>query len=101
MSDIPINKLSDYKWEIPKGAVAGMRVPRIIYADERLLKDILKDKSTRQVANGATLPGIVGASMAMPDMPPPGTGSLTLVDLCRRYGLDQACYLGVSQLPFH
>ena len=68
MSDIKINKLSDYKWEIPKSAVKGMRVPGIIYADDRLMKDIAKDKSTRQVANGATLPGIVGASMAMPDM---------------------------------
>ena len=50
------------------GAVPGMRVPGIIYSDERLMKDIAKDKSARQVANGATLPGIVGASMAMPDM---------------------------------
>jgi tRNA-splicing ligase RtcB len=32
------------------------------------MKDIARDKSARQVANGATLPGIVGASMAMPDM---------------------------------
>jgi len=68
MSDIKINKISDYKWEIPKGAVPGMRVHGIIYADDRLMKDITRDKSTRQVANGATLPGIVGASMAMPDM---------------------------------
>jgi len=68
MSDIPIKKISDYKWEIPRDAVPGMRVPGIIYADERLMKDIAKDKSIRQVANGATLPGIVGASLAMPDM---------------------------------
>ena len=68
MSDIPIKKLSEYKWEIPKGAVPGMRVPGIIYADDRLMKDIARDRSARQVANGATLPGIVGASMAMPDM---------------------------------
>lgn len=68
MSDVPIKKISDFKWEIPKGAVPGMRVPGFIYADEHLMKDIAKDKSPRQVANGATLPGIVGASMAMPDM---------------------------------
>ncbi len=68
LSDVPIKKISDYKWEIPKGAVPGMRVHGIIYADERLMKDIARDKSTRQVANGATLPGIVSASMAMPDM---------------------------------
>ena len=35
MSDqIPIKKTSPYTWEIPKGAVPGMRVPGIIYADE-------------------------------------------------------------------
>jgi len=68
LSDITINKIGDYKWEIPKGTIPGMRVPGIIYADERLMKDIAKDKSARQVANGATLPGIVRASMAMPDM---------------------------------
>jgi len=68
LSDITIKKINDYKWEIPKGTVPGMRVPGIIYSDERLMKDIAKDKSARQVANGATLPGIVGASMAMPDM---------------------------------
>ncbi|RJP28259.1 MAG: RtcB family protein [Candidatus Omnitrophota bacterium] len=45
-----------------------MRVPGIIYADERLLKDIYKDKALEQVANVAFLPGIVNASMAMPDI---------------------------------
>lgn len=68
MSDITINKIGDYKWEIPIGTIPGMRVPGIIYADERLMKDIARDKSARQVANGATLPGIVKASMAMPDI---------------------------------
>jgi len=68
LPDIPVKKIGDYKWEIPRDAVPGMRVPGIIYADDRLMKDIARDKSLRQVANGATLPGIVGASMAMPDM---------------------------------
>jgi tRNA-splicing ligase RtcB len=68
MSDITINKVSETRWEIPVGQVPGMRVPGIIYADEELMKGIRGDASARQVANGATLPGIVGASMAMPDM---------------------------------
>ncbi|MDF1535522.1 MAG: RtcB family protein [bacterium] len=69
MSDqITINRISPYRWEIPKGSVPGMRVPGFIYADDLLMKDIRKDASARQVANGATLPGIVRASMAMPDM---------------------------------
>jgi len=45
-----------------------MRVPGIIYADEKLLKDIRQDKAVEQVANVAFLPGIVNASLAMPDI---------------------------------
>jgi len=68
MPDIPINKTAPYRWEIPIGTVPGMRVPGIIYADDLLMENIRKDQSARQVANGATLPGIVKASRAMPDM---------------------------------
>lgn len=63
-----MRKTDDYKWEIPIGTVPGMLVPGIIYADDLLIRDIMRDKSSLQVANGATLPGIVCASMAMPDM---------------------------------
>ncbi|MCX5700511.1 MAG: RtcB family protein [Candidatus Omnitrophica bacterium] len=45
-----------------------MRVPGIIYADEKLLKDIRQDKALEQVANVAFLPGIVNASLGMPDI---------------------------------
>jgi len=45
-----------------------MRVDGIIYADEKLLKDIRHDKALEQVANVAFLPGIVNASLAMPDI---------------------------------
>ncbi|MCX7926744.1 MAG: RtcB family protein [Candidatus Omnitrophica bacterium] len=45
-----------------------MRVPGIIYASEKLLKDILQDRAPEQVANVAFLPGIVRASLAMPDI---------------------------------
>jgi len=45
-----------------------MRVDGFIYANDKLLKDILKDKAIEQVVNVAFLPGIVGKSMAMPDM---------------------------------
>ena len=64
----PLEKLSDYKWEIPQTYMTGMRVPGIIYADENLLKDIRHDKALQQVANAATLPGIVKYSLAMPDI---------------------------------
>jgi tRNA-splicing ligase RtcB len=61
-----LEKIDDFRWRIPK--TGGMRVPGIIYADEKLLKDIQKDKALEQVANVAFLPGIVRASLAMPDI---------------------------------
>jgi tRNA-splicing ligase RtcB len=71
MSEIwegPLEKIDDYRWRIPKTYKPGMRVDGIIYADEKLLKDIRHDKAAEQVANVAFLPGIVKASLAMPDI---------------------------------
>jgi tRNA-splicing ligase RtcB len=65
---VPLEKIDDYRWRIPKSYKGGMRVPGIIYADEKLLKDIRQDKAAEQVANVAFLPGIVNASLAMPDI---------------------------------
>ncbi|MET7809158.1 RtcB family protein [Micromonospora chersina] len=45
-----------------------MRVPGVVFASRDLLPDAGADKSLEQVANVATLPGIVGASYAMPDV---------------------------------
>jgi tRNA-splicing ligase RtcB len=45
-----------------------MRVDGIVYADEKMMRDIRKDESLQQVRNVAHLPGIVGASIAMPDI---------------------------------
>ncbi|MBI4708122.1 MAG: RtcB family protein [Candidatus Omnitrophica bacterium] len=71
MSEIwqgPLEKIDDYRWRITKSYKQGMRVDGIIYADEKLLKDIRHDKAAEQVANVAFLPGIVKASLAMPDI---------------------------------
>ncbi|MCX5701583.1 MAG: RtcB family protein [Candidatus Omnitrophica bacterium] len=64
----PLEKIDDYRFRIPKSYKPGMRVPGIIYTDEKLLKDIRQDKAMEQVANVAFLPGIVKASLAMPDI---------------------------------
>jgi len=64
----PLEKIDEYRFRIPKTYKGGMRVPGLIYADEKLLKDIIRDKAAEQVANVAFLPGIVGYSMAMPDI---------------------------------
>ncbi len=61
-----LRRTSDTTWEIPAGG--GMRVPGRIYASEALLVKAQEDQAIRQVANVAHLPGIVEASMAMPDI---------------------------------
>jgi tRNA-splicing ligase RtcB len=62
-----LRRIDDTKIEIPLDYKEGMRVNGIIYVDEVLEKE-LESQSIDQVANVATLPGIVKASMAMPDV---------------------------------
>ena len=61
-------RLDKFVWEIPIGYVDGMRVPGKVFASKRLMDKAIEDRAAVQVANVATLPGIVGASMAMPDI---------------------------------
>src|SRR3989440_12900037 len=69
MSDkIPLERVDMYRWCIPKRYNPEMRVPGIVYADDELIEQIIGDNSLQQVVNVATLPGIVGYSLAMPDI---------------------------------
>ena len=61
-------RIDENLWEIPVGARADMRVPGRIFADEELIDAIARDHSLEQLQNVATLPGIVDAALAMPDM---------------------------------
>ncbi len=61
-----LRRTSDVTWEIPP--TPGMRVPGRVFASETLLVKAKEDRATQQVANVAHLPGIVDASMAMPDI---------------------------------
>ena len=63
---IKVQKIDDYRWRIPREG--KMRTDGIIYTDEKMVSDISKDQSLVQVANVAWLPGIVGHSLAMPDI---------------------------------
>jgi len=63
-----IKKLDDYRYLVPRGTRPGMLTDALIYTDERLLKDLVKDLSLEQAINVAMLPGIVGRSLAMPDI---------------------------------
>jgi tRNA-splicing ligase RtcB len=66
MAQVSLRQINDYLWEIPKQG--GMRVPGRIYATPELMADIQKDEALQQVMNVAHLPGIVGYSLAMPDI---------------------------------
>ncbi len=63
-----LRKLDDYRWLVPCSTKPGMRTDALIYADSRLLEQIVQDLSVEQAMNVAFLPGIVGRSLAMPDI---------------------------------
>ena len=63
-----LEKLDNFRWQIPQTYKPGMKVPGIIYTNESLLSGIINDKATEQVANVSFLPGIVRYSLAMPDI---------------------------------
>jgi tRNA-splicing ligase RtcB len=60
-----LKKLDENTWQIPKHG--SMKVPGVIYASEKLIELLKKDKTIEQVQNVAMLPGIQRASYAMPD----------------------------------
>jgi tRNA-splicing ligase RtcB len=66
MSDLI--EISEVLWEIPASARPDMRVPARIFADRELLAAIEGDGSLEQIQNVATLPGVVEAALAMPDV---------------------------------
>ncbi|MGB5269698.1 MAG: RtcB family protein [Eudoraea sp.] len=63
-----IHKIEDFLWEIPKAFRPNMRVPARVLASEPLLDAIMEDRSLVQLVNVASLPGIKGASLVMPDV---------------------------------
>lgn len=66
MSELKLERIDDNRWLLPQ--TGGMKVPGIIYANEKIYSLLKQDESTRQVANVAHLPGIVNYSLAMPDV---------------------------------
>ena len=63
-----LRQVDEVVWEIPVDARHDMRVPARVFADRELLEAIATDRSLEQLQNVATLPGIVGAALAMPDV---------------------------------
>jgi tRNA-splicing ligase RtcB (3'-phosphate/5'-hydroxy nucleic acid ligase) len=60
-----LKKISDVEWEIP--IERDMGVPGRIFSSEKLLEGVKKDRSFEQIKNVSKLPGILGASIALPD----------------------------------
>lgn len=65
MFKMEIKKIEENVYEIPK--TGKMNVPVRIFASEKILENIKKDKSIQQAINVAGLPGIYGQSIMMPD----------------------------------
>jgi tRNA-splicing ligase RtcB (3'-phosphate/5'-hydroxy nucleic acid ligase) len=64
---VPIEKVDDYRWRIPKSYKQGMRVPGIIFADDQLIEKMKQDRTLNQCANVAHLPGIYNYAITLPD----------------------------------
>ncbi|MGH7475486.1 MAG: RtcB family protein [Longimicrobiales bacterium] len=63
---LELEQIDGFRWRLPKHG--AMRVEGLVYAHRGLIRDIRSDQSLQQVANVACLPGIVGRSIAMPDI---------------------------------
>jgi tRNA-splicing ligase RtcB len=61
-----IQQIDAFRWRIPREG--GMLVEGMVFADERMMAALREDESLQQVVNVAHLPGILRASLAMPDI---------------------------------
>ncbi|HKK27204.1 MAG TPA: RtcB family protein [Gemmatimonadota bacterium] len=64
--EIELRRMDRVRWKIPRNG--EMRVDGLVYADDGIMETLREDQALRQVANVATLPGIVKHSLAMPDI---------------------------------
>ncbi len=63
---LTVERIDAYRWRVPR--TGGMRTDGLIFADTALMHDLEGDQAVTQVVNVAHLPGIVGPSIAMPDI---------------------------------
>src|SRR5213596_3960657 len=64
----PLNKVDAFRYEIPRSYKPAMRTNGLVFIGESMLPLLRQDRAPEQVANVATMPGILGAAMAMPDI---------------------------------
>jgi tRNA-splicing ligase RtcB len=67
-SEVVLEPLDEFRYRIARDESRGMRTDVIVYASRKLIAQIQKDLSLQQAINVAGLPGIVGPSLAMPDI---------------------------------
>jgi tRNA-splicing ligase RtcB len=68
MTDVRLERIDECRYRIPRDQSVGMRTDVVVYASAGLIEQIRQDQSLVQAMNVATLPGIVGPSLAMPDI---------------------------------
>src|SRR3954454_4991260 len=68
MSEITLEATDNYRYRIPRNEASGMRTDVLVFSSPVLIEKVKKDQSLSQAMNVATLPGIVGPSLAMPDI---------------------------------
>jgi tRNA-splicing ligase RtcB len=63
-----VERVDEVRWRVPETQRKDMRVDGLVFASDELMAELRDDPALGQVANVATLPGIVGSSLAMPDI---------------------------------
>jgi tRNA-splicing ligase RtcB len=63
-----LQRVDSYRWRLPRDAAAGMRTDVLVFASRLIIDHIAGDQSLEQAVNVSMLPGIVGPSLAMPDI---------------------------------
>ena len=63
---IKVQQIDACRWRIPRHG--AMRTDGLVFASAKMMQDLRREQALEQVCNVATLPGIVGPSMAMPDI---------------------------------
>ncbi len=62
-----VERIDDFRFEIAKDKALGMNTGVTVYSSEKLMQNLKQDRTMQQAANAATLPGIRGNVMVMPD----------------------------------
>jgi len=64
----PLEIIDEFRYRIPKSFRNCMTTDAVIFSDEKMIEMVKRDNAPEQAANVACLPGIVGRSLAMPDI---------------------------------